>query len=171
MARVTQHKRQNFNVTPEEEAELNRLQEVFGASSVKDAILRSARLALTLASEVREGKKVYLADSQGRETRVLLPDLERGQSGWKYLAPRAEGSRRQLFLKGRRLSAANVWLDMLTNDRTKAETAENWDLPIDAIEEIILYCESNRPLIDMEAQEAARILREHGNHLASVGSK
>src|SRR5438270_4154916 len=155
MATAPVHKRQNFNVTPDEEAELNRLQEVLGASSVKDAILRSARLALTLAAEVREGKKVYLADSQGRETRVLLPDFEHDRCGWTYLTARPDGRRRQFFVKGRRLTAANVWLDMLTNERTVEETAENWDLPIPAIEEIIRYCESNGALIEMEAQESA----------------
>jgi len=76
---------------------------------VKDAILRSARLTLTLAGEVREGKKVYLADSTGGQTRVLLLDIERdAQTGWTYLAERQESRRRQLYVKGRRLTAANV---------------------------------------------------------------
>jgi len=81
-------KRQNFNVTADEEAELNHLREALGATSVKDAILRAARIVLTLASEVREGHRIYSADRQGRETRLLLPDCEASTSAWRYLAAR-----------------------------------------------------------------------------------
>src|SRR5438045_2233844 len=78
-------KRQNFNVTPEEEAELQRLREVLAASSIKDALLRATRVLLTLAQEVQEGKRIYSADREGRETRLLLPDMEASRNGgWRY---------------------------------------------------------------------------------------
>ncbi len=69
-------KRQNFNVTPEEEAQLQSLREVLAAPSIKDALLRATRILLTLTQEVREGKRIYSVDRNGRETRLLVPDIE-----------------------------------------------------------------------------------------------
>ncbi|HLK59721.1 MAG TPA: hypothetical protein VKU00_24380 [Chthonomonadaceae bacterium] len=156
-------KRQNFNVTPEEEAELQRLREVLAAPSIKDALLRATRILLTLTQEVQEGKRIYSADRNGNQTRLLLPDIEAAQTtAWKYLAPRPHSWKRQFFVKGRRLTAANVWYDMLANQMTPEEAAYNWDLPLEAIEEIIRYCEENRDLIEMEADEEKRFLQEKG---------
>jgi hypothetical protein len=158
-------KRQNFNVTSREEAELNHLRETLGAASVKDAIMRATRVVLTLAQEVQEGRKIYAADRQGRETRLLLPDVEAVSSTWNYLTARPHAWKRQLYIKGRRQTAANVWLDMLANGLSVAGAAENWDLPVEAIEEIVSYCEANRQLIGMEADEVKHLLQEKGVRL------
>ena len=156
-------KRQNFNVTPDEEAELQRLREVLAAPSIKDALLRATRVVLTLSREVQEGRRLYSTDPNGKETRLLLPDIEYAQGpAWIYLAPRPHSWKRQLYVKGRRLTAANVWYDMLANEMTPEEAAENWDLPLQAIEEIVRYCEANRDLIAMEADEERRFLHEKG---------
>jgi uncharacterized protein (DUF433 family) len=160
-------KRQNFNVTPEEEAELQRLREALGSPSIKDALLRATRILLTLAQEVREGRRIYTVDRDGRESRLLLPDIEAAQAmDWKYLVSRPHSWKRQLFVKGRRLTAANVWYDMLANNRTPEQAAENWNLPLEAVEEIVRYCETNRDLIAMEAEEEKRLLEEKGVPLA-----
>ncbi len=53
MSVTSELKRQNFNVTPEQEAELLSLQTELAAPSVKDAILRAARLVLTLTRAAR----------------------------------------------------------------------------------------------------------------------
>src|ERR1041385_9065476 len=99
-------KPQNFNVTSEEEAELNHLRETLGAASVKDAILRAARVVITMAHEVQEGHRIYTADRQGREKRLLLPDVEAASSTWKSLTARPHAWKRQLYIKGRRQTAA-----------------------------------------------------------------
>ena len=108
MENATTLKRQNFNVTPEEEAQLQRLREILRAPSIKDAVLRAARVLLTLEQEAREGKRLFSIDQNGAQTRLLLPDIEAPVSEWKYLAPRPESWKKQLFVKGRRLTAANV---------------------------------------------------------------
>ena len=60
------------------------------------------------------------------------------------------------------MTAANVWYDLLANERTLQEAAQNWDLPVEAIEEIVRYCESDRELIAMEADEEKQLLIEKG---------
>ena len=151
-------KRQNFNITPEEDAQLQELQSALGAASIKDALLRATRVVLTLSQEVRDGKRIYSGTVGGEQSRILLPDFEALRPTWKYLSPRPTSWKRQLFVKGRRLTAASVWLDMLANHRTIEETAENWNLPIDAIVEILRYCQTHEPIIKMECEEEKRIL-------------
>ncbi|HLK60525.1 MAG TPA: hypothetical protein VKU00_28445 [Chthonomonadaceae bacterium] len=159
-------KRQNFNVTPEEEAELNRLRETLAAPNIKEALLRATRVLLTLTQEIQEGRRLYSADRNGKETRLLLPDIEYTQGQvWTYLTSRPHSWKRQLYVKGRRLTAANVWYDMLANRMTLQEAAENWELPLEAIEEIVRYCETHRDLIAMEADEEKYFLQEKGVRL------
>ncbi len=161
MARDT--KRQNFNITPEQEAEIAWLREAIDAPTTKDAILRSVRVMATLAKEVREGRSIYLAAPGAPLERLLIPDLEpAGRSDWKYLAPRPSSGRKQLYYKGRRLPAFRVWMDMQVNGRTPQEAAENWDLPLEAVQEAIRYCELNQELLGMEADEEKRLLLEAG---------
>ena len=159
-------KRQNFNITPEQEAELAWLRETLGAPTAKDAILRAVRVLAMLARESQYGRKLFLGTSAHDLTRVLIPELETvGEMGWKYLVPRPHAWRRQLYVKGRRLSAFAVWMDMLENEMTPEQTAGNWDLPMEAVTEIIRYCESNRELLEMEAAEERRHLLEGGVQL------
>lgn len=81
---------------------------------------------------------------------------------WKYLAPRPESWKKQLFFKDSRMTAANLWLDMLANSETPEQAAADWDLPLEAVLEAIRYCEANEELIYKEAEEQKRILIENG---------
>ena len=164
-------KRQNFNITPEEEAQLQHLRETLGATSIKDALLRAARLTLVLSREVQEGKRIYSTDPSGMQTRLLLPDIEATTVTWNYLTSRPHSWKRQLYIKGRRLTAANVWYDMLANKRDFKETAENWELPVEAVMEIVRYCEANRELIGMDAEEEKRLMEDQGVSLVRAVSR
>ena len=73
---------------------------------------------------------------------------------WQYLAKRNHPWRKQLYIKGRRLLASTVWQDTVTNEMSREEAAANWDLPIDAIDEVFRYCESHQDLLKLEADEA-----------------
>lgn len=81
---------------------------------------------------------------------------------WQFLEPRLSSWRKQLYLKGRKLTAFTVWSDMIANEDTLDETADNWDLPIEAIKEAIEYCENNQELLKFEAEEERRYLEERG---------
>jgi uncharacterized protein (DUF433 family) len=73
---------------------------------------------------------------------------------WKYLAKRNHPWRKQLYIKGRKLLASTVWQDAIANEMSREEAAANWDLPIDAIDEVLRYCESHQDLLKLEADEA-----------------
>ena len=51
---------------------------------------------------------------------------------------------------------------MIANKDALNETADNWNLPIEAIREVIKYCENNQELLKSEAEEERRYLEERG---------
>lgn len=161
---IRAYKRENFDVTPEQEAEIDCLQELIKASSRKDAVLTAVRLALHVATEVLRGNKLFLGTERGTELRrLVLLELEvPNHWQWKYLIEIAHPWKRQLFIKGRKLPAAAVWTSMLTNKLSGKEAADNWELPTEAIDEIVEYCEANKALIQMEAAEEGRRLAQKG---------
>jgi uncharacterized protein (DUF433 family) len=81
---------------------------------------------------------------------------------WQYLESRPHSWRQQLYFKGKRLKAFDVWMDMIVNKETPEEAAENWDLPLNAIREAIEYCQTHQELLKREAEEERRYLEERG---------
>ncbi len=82
--------------------------------------------------------------------------------GLQYLAKRNHPWRKQLYVKGQKLFASTIWQDMIANEMSVEEAADNWDLPLDAIDEIIRYCESHQDLLRLEADEEHYRLVEEG---------
>ena len=72
---------------------------------------------------------------------------------WQYLAKRNHAWRKQLYVKGQKLLASTIWKDMIANEMSVEETADNWNLPLDAIDEVIRYCESHQDLLKLESDE------------------
>ncbi len=74
-----------------------------------------------------------------------------------YLAPNPKSAYKQLFVKGTRIRARVLYgwyacAEPLTPD----EIAREFDLPVEAVQEAIAYCESNPPeLVEDYAREEA----------------
>ncbi|MBL1208730.1 MAG: hypothetical protein FWJ34_03050 [Geminocystis sp. GBBB08] len=95
--------------------------------------------------------------------RLLIPELESNSNeDWLYLVQRPHEWRKQLYIKGRKLLASTVWQDLIINEMSKEEAADNWNLPIAVIEEVISYGETYQDLIKLEAEEEAYRLKEKG---------
>jgi hypothetical protein len=54
---------------------------------------------------------------------------------------------------------------MLINQMTVEQAAENWDLPLAAIHEVIQYCEHHQDLLKLEAEEERYRLELEGASL------
>jgi hypothetical protein len=164
MAKAKDSRRENFDVSPQQLAEIEALQELLEAPSKKDAILLAIHLSLHLASEVRNGNHLFIGDSAGRELRklVMLGIEKPTINKWTYLVAQSHSWKKQLFVKGRKLAASAVWTALVANDLTVNEAADSWELPVEAIAEIIEYCEANKALLEMEAAEELRRLEEKG---------
>ena len=59
---------------------------------------------------------------------------------------------------------------MLVNEMSPTEAADNWELPLAAIEEVIEYCSTHESLLKQEAQEGRRWLQEKGVLLEPANS-
>lgn len=84
---------------------------------------------------------------------------------WQYLEERPHSWRKQLYIKSRKLLASDVWSDMIVNEMTPSEVADSKDLPIEAVNEAIEYCETHRELIEKEAIAERNYLESKGYKL------
>jgi hypothetical protein len=97
---------------------------------------------------------------------TILESLQTAEiENWQYLVARPHPWRRQLYVKGRKLLAATVWQDLIANQMTLEQAAENWGLPASAITEIIHYCESHQALLMLESAEERYRLENSGVQL------
>jgi hypothetical protein len=166
---VTETKRANFDLTPEQDEVLSNLRHAFAASSTKDTVLRAAQLASLLVREARLGNHLFVGRTIEQATRLVVPELEANLAPeWQWLVERTHPWRRQLWVKGRKLQASAVWLDALANGLNVAEAAADWDLPLQAAEEVFAYCEVNQALIQAEADEERQRLLTQGVDLATA---
>jgi hypothetical protein len=81
---------------------------------------------------------------------------------WQYLEQRPDSWKKQLYIKGRKLTAFGIWMDMIVNELTPYDACDNWDLPMSAITEVIEYCETHQELLKAEAESERRYLEERG---------
>ena len=127
----------------------------------------AVRITSILSREAAEGRVLMVCVPGRSPERLLIPELERPSEGqWRYLITRAHPWRRQMSMKGRRLLASTVWSDLLVNHQTPEEAAAEWGIPVEAVDEAVRWCEANRALLDMEAQEEARTLHSAGVAIA-----
>jgi uncharacterized protein (DUF433 family) len=66
---------------------------------------------------------------------------------WKHLERRPGSSYEQLCIKGKRIWAWTLYCEFMNEKepRTPQELANDWDDPLEAVQEAIAYCQSNPP--------------------------
>src|SRR5438874_178003 len=71
---------------------------------------------------------------------------------WVYLDRKPGSVYRQLFIKGRNISALTLYSDFLSTEesRTPEQLAADYELPLEAVREAIAYCESNPPELQQD---------------------
>jgi uncharacterized protein (DUF433 family) len=77
---------------------------------------------------------------------------------YRYLAPKPGSSYKQMFIKGRRISARTLYGQYMSAEepRTVEEIAADFQLPVEAVQEAIDWCASDPPELrrDMARDEA-----------------
>ena len=83
---------------------------------------------------------------------------------WKHLAPNPKSAYKQLFLKGRRIRARDLYGMYMSAEEpmTPAEIAADYDLPLEAVEEAIAYCQTDPPEIKEDFKREERIMEATG---------
>jgi uncharacterized protein (DUF433 family) len=66
---------------------------------------------------------------------------------WKYLERRPGSSYQQLCIKGKRIWAWTLYCEFMSEKepRTPQQLAEDWNVPLEAVQEAIAYCQSDPP--------------------------
>ena len=81
---------------------------------------------------------------------------------YKYLEPRPHQWRKVLWIKGRNMHVWHLLATMLREGETAAQTAKNFDLPVEAVLEALDYYQRNKALVDAEADEEGQRLQAKG---------
>lgn len=92
-------------------------------------------------------------------------DAERCVPEWRFLVERQHPWRRQLCMKGRNMTAAQLVSTINANDLSLDEAADDFALPLEAIQEAVRYCRENAELLALEANEERRRVVEKGHRL------
>jgi len=83
---------------------------------------------------------------------------------WKHLAPNPKSNYKQLFIKGRRIRARDLygWYMSAEEPMTPAEIAADFGLPLEVVEEAIAYCQTDPPEIREDFEREERIMEATG---------
>ena len=81
---------------------------------------------------------------------------------WKYLVARPHPWRRQLSIKGRNMTVGQLTMTMRANRLSPEQASAEFDLPLEAIQEVVRYEQEQRSLLELEANEERRRLKERG---------
>jgi uncharacterized protein (DUF433 family) len=91
-----------------------------------------------------------------RETR------EAAVEPWQYLVRRQHPWRKQLYVKGRNMTARQLVGSMKANQLEEEAAAADNRVPVEAVREALAYVESNRELLETEAEIERLMLKRGG---------
>src|SRR5262245_34270981 len=82
---------------------------------------------------------------------------------YRFLEPRPCSNYRQLFIKGRRIRAEIIYRQTVGEDpRTPEQVAEDYEIPLEAVQEAIDYCLYNEPMLREERDRELAEIRARG---------
>ncbi|HET6879094.1 MAG TPA: hypothetical protein VFI31_03000 [Pirellulales bacterium] len=112
-------------------------------------------------STVSQGLEQKIAEVLLRVEKLeMLQTAGEAEAGWRYLVARSHPWRRLLWIKGRNMTAAQLVSSMNANGLSVEQTAADFELPPEAVQEAVRYCRDQAELIALEASEERRRLLE-----------
>ncbi|MGH2378992.1 MAG: hypothetical protein ACRDGT_11015 [Candidatus Limnocylindria bacterium] len=156
--------RLHVDVSEAMSAAVKRTADRFFRGAVSDVIAAAFSAFTWMLDQKRQGRKVISVEPDAmpeRYSEAVLPGIEEALANerWTWLIERPHAWRRQLWIKGRRMRAAQLVGHMNANDWSSEETARQFDLPVEAVLEAQRYVDGERELIDAETIEEQRIAR------------
>jgi uncharacterized protein (DUF433 family) len=159
MSEKVPRRRWQVELRPGDERAIEFARTTFGVENESQAGRELLAFWKRIVDAIRDGQVISLhraddplaLDAFPELTRALRPD-----SAYDFLVRVAHPWRRQLFVKGRRQTAAQLVADMRANDWDIDRTAAEFDLDRRAVVEALHYCERNQSLIAAEIAEERR---------------
>lgn len=131
----------------------------FFRGSVNDSVLAALTTFEWLVRQRRAGRRVVAVPADQLPSAYeepVIPGLEDAlRSSWTWLVEREHPWRRQLWIKGRRLTAGDLARTAEVEGWSAQRTADEYDLPLEAVEEAQRYLAANRDLVIAEERENA----------------
>jgi uncharacterized protein (DUF433 family) len=81
---------------------------------------------------------------------------------WLYLVRRQHPWRKQLYVKGRNMTARQLVGSIQANQLDEEAAAADSHLPVEAVREALVYVERNRELLETEAEIERLMLKRGG---------
>ncbi len=167
-------RRWQIDLRTEDELTLARARQVFGAEGDSEAGRALLGLFAKLSAAIEQGTVISFlpgddpraVDAFPEFTRVLRPE-----SRYTWLVAPPHPWRKQLSIKGRRLTAGQLVEVMEAEDLTVETAAREFALPIEAVIEAVDYVARNRPLVLAEAAEEQRRTEPTLTHRTAAGSE
>lgn len=136
----------------------------FFRGATSDAVVAAFGAFRWMLDQKRQGKRVIAVDPEALPERYgepVLPGVDEALANdrWMWLIEQPHSWRRQLWIKGRRMTAVQLVGHMQGSDWTPEETARQFRLPVDAVLEAQRYVGANADLVEAEAIEEERIAR------------
>lgn len=91
-----------------------------------------------------------------------------GDDPYGHLIARPGSWRRQFWLRGRNMTVGQLVAWMRANELSPEEVAEDFDVPLAQVEEVLAYYETHRDLVDAELREEKRYLQDKGYAVEST---
>ena len=134
----------------------------FFRGAVSEAVVAAFTAFSWMLDQKQQGRRVVAVEPDAmpeRYTEALLPGVDEalGNARWTWLIEQPHPWRRQLWIKGRRMRAAQLVGHLNGNGWSAEETARQFDLPVEAVLEAQRYVDGNQQLIDAETIEEQRI--------------
>jgi uncharacterized protein (DUF433 family) len=152
-------RRWQIDLRPEDEATLLRARRVLAADGDSETGRALLGLFAKLAAAIESGAVISFLPGDDPRAIDALPEVTRAlrpEARYKWLVAAPHAWRRQLSIKGRRLTAAQLVSWMQANGDSIEATAADWDLDVDAVAEAVEYVAGSRQLIEAEFAEERR---------------
>lgn len=132
---------------------------------VSDAVTTALETFQWVVDARSRGKRVIATDADslpGSYEELVIAGLDSvGTGEWTWLVKREHPWRRQLWIKGRNMTAGSVASTVATNGWSPERMADEFDLPVEAVVEAIRYAETARELIDAEEAEGRLVAKRY----------
>jgi uncharacterized protein (DUF433 family) len=164
-------RRWQVDLRTEDELTLARARQAFGAEGDSETGRALLGLFAKLSAAVEQGTVISFLPGDDPRAVDAFPELTRAlrpENRYTWLVAVSHPWRKQLSIKGRRLTAGQLVDAMEANDLDVEAAAREFDLPVDAVVEAVDYVARNRPLVLAEAAEERRHTEPFLTHRATA---
>lgn len=164
-------RRWQIDLRPEDEATLLRARRALAAEGDSETGRALLGLFAKIAAAIEGGAVISFLPGDDPRAVDALPEVTRAlrpETRYRWLVSVPHHWRKQLSIKGRRLTTGQLVSSMEANGQSIEDAAADWDLNVEAVAEAVDYVARNRELIEAEFAEERRRTEPFLTHRAPL---